>query len=194
MDWAERARLVAALREHGVDYLAPSDARGEPLDDRALVKALAEHEDPRLRQALIALFLVQPQLAPLAASLRPMLPEPAATELVAHYMAAVYLQSIWMIRLGHYQSPVVPLVDYFSQQLDLPHPEEMFGELGLRALAAWHTAHRAERGNPLSEYEGVFELIIDRIRSRARRRAVPSEFEMNFNALASQWRSAGGNP
>lgn len=166
---AKRDRLVAALRERGVDYLAPSDAQGAPLDDAALIAALAAHDDPRLRQALIALFLVQPELAPLVPALRPALPEPAATELTAHYLAAVYLQSMWLTRLGHYQSPVVRLPDYFSQALGLPHPDELYGKAGLHALAAWHTAHRAEHGHPLSEYEGVFTLIIHRLKARARR-------------------------
>lgn len=171
MSWeTERERLVAALRARGVDYLAPSDAAGEPLDDAALIRALAEHDDPRLRQALIALFLLQPPLAPLVARLRPALPEPAATELTAHYMAAVYLQAMWATRLGHYQSPMVRLTDFFSQELGLPHPDEMDGKAGLHALADWHAAHRVEHGNPLSEYEGAFSLIIHRIKSRAQRR------------------------
>jgi hypothetical protein len=164
---AERERLVAALRERGVDYLAPSDAAGEPLEDAALIKALAESDDTRLRQALIALFLIDPHLAPIVASLRPVLPEPAATELTAHYMAAVYLQAMWRIRLGHYQSALVPLPDYFSWELGLPQSDDMNGKAGLHALADWHAAHRVEHGNPLSEYEGVFTLIIHRIKSRA---------------------------
>lgn len=168
MDEAARDQLVAALRQRGVDYLAPGQAQGAPLDDAALIAALAAHDDPRLRQALIALFLVHPELAARVPALRPSLPQPAATELVAHYMAAVYLQTMWAIRLGHYQAPVVPLPDYFSRELGLPRPNELYGKAGLHALADWHTAHRLEPGNPLSEYEGVFSLIIERIKSRAR--------------------------
>lgn len=174
MDWDERDRLVAALRQRGVDYLAPSDAQGEPLDDRTLIERLAAHEDPRLRQALIALFIVQPHLAPLAADLRPVLPEPAATELTAHYLAAVYLQTMWLTRLGHYQTPVTRLPDYFSKALGLPPPKEMFGKAGLHALAAWHAARTPKHGNRISEYEGVFSLIIERIKSRARRHVAPA--------------------
>jgi hypothetical protein len=165
---AARDRLVAALRQRGVDYLAPSDAQGDPLDDAALIATLAAHDDPRLRQSLIALFLVHPERAPLVPALRASLPGPAATELVAHYMAAVYLQTMWAIRLGHYQAPLLPLPDYFSLELGLPRPNELYGKAGLHALADWHTAHRSEHGNPLSEYEGVFSLIIERIKSRAR--------------------------
>src|SRR5262245_25060148 len=100
-----RDQLVAALRARGVDYLAPSDASGDPLTDEALVAGLASSADPRLRQALIALFLLQPSLAPLVPVLRPGLPEAASVELLAHYAAAVYLQTMWRIRLGHYLGP-----------------------------------------------------------------------------------------
>ena len=183
MDWDERdtlreaasaGRLVAALRERGVDYLAPSDAQGEPLDDRALIAALAAHEDPRLRQALIALFLVQPHLAPLVASLRPALPEPAGSELVAHYMAAVYLRQIWATRLSHYLPSLTPLPDFFSEVLRLPSPTAGFGEYGLRSLADWHTHHRRERGNALAEYENVADLLFGRLALKAERVAAPT--------------------
>jgi hypothetical protein len=54
----DREPLVSALRERGVDYLAPSDAQGPPLADGVLIASLAAHHDPRLRQALIALFML----------------------------------------------------------------------------------------------------------------------------------------
>ena len=69
----DRESLVAALRERGVDYLAPSDARGEAITDVALIASLAANSDARLRQALIGLFLLRPDLARLrtgGASLR----------------------------------------------------------------------------------------------------------------------------
>src|SRR4030088_257222 len=98
----DREALVAALRERGVDYLAPSDAAGEPLADEELIARLAVHDDPRLRQALIALFMLHPQLAPLVPPLCARLAPAAVVELKAHYLAAVYLQSMWRIRLNHY--------------------------------------------------------------------------------------------
>lgn len=53
----DREALIAALRERGVDYLAPSDARSvDTSDDETLVANLDLHPDVRLRQALIALF------------------------------------------------------------------------------------------------------------------------------------------
>jgi hypothetical protein len=166
----DRETLVAALRERGVDYLAPGDAQGEPVSDEALIAALAEHDDPRLRQALIALFMLHPQLAPLVPPLRVRLGAPAAVELLAHYMAAVYLQSMWRIRLDHYLPPTPDLPDYFSQSLGLPGPDDEYGKAGLYALAAWHSAHAPGRANHLSEYEGVAELLLDRLWLRAQSR------------------------
>ena len=65
---------------------------------------------------------------------------------------------MWLTRLSHYQSPVVPLPDFFSQALGLRHPDELFGK----------AAQPAARGSHLSEYQGVFSLIIERSQSRAR--------------------------
>src|SRR6185369_6834571 len=128
---AVRDRLVAALRERGVDYLAPSDAAGQPLPDEALIAALAAHDDPRLRQALIALFMLHPALAPLVPPLCARLAPAAQVELKAHYLAAVYLQTMWRIRLNHYLPPTPDLPDYFSAELGLPDAQEEFGKAGL---------------------------------------------------------------
>ena len=159
----DREALVAALRERGVDYLAPSDAQGEPLADEALIASLAAHHDPRLRQALIALFMLHPDLAPLVPPLQPRLEPAAEVELKAHYMAAVYLQSMWRIRLNHYLPPTPDLRDYFSSELGLPDALDLYGKAGLYALADWHSAHAPGRANHLSEYEGAAELLLDRL-------------------------------
>ena len=165
----EREELVAALRARGVDYLAPSDAQGQPLADEVLIASLAAHPDPRLRQALIALFLLHPQLAPLVPPLAGQLAPVAGVELQAHYLAAVYLQSMWRIRLDHYLPPTPDLPDYFSASLGLPDALDEYGKAGLYALADWHSAHTPERANHLSEYEGVAALLLDRIWLKAQR-------------------------
>ena len=159
----ERERLVAALRERGVDYLAPSDAAGEPVTDEALIASLAAHDDPRLRQALIALFILHPNLAPLVPPLCARLAPAAGVELKAHYQAAVYLQSMWRIRLDHYLAPTPDLPDYFSAELGLPNALDEYGKAGLYALADWHAAQVPWRANHLSEYEGVAELLLGRL-------------------------------
>lgn len=154
----DRRTLVAALRERGVDYLAPSDAESaQPLDDPSLLAGLAGNSDPRLRQALIALFLLDPRLAPLAPVLRRRLDSGAARELSFYYTAAVYLQRMWRIRLGHYLESVQDLPDLFSAELGLPRPEELHGKAGLHALAELHKSSSPLPSNPLSEYEGVVD-------------------------------------
>jgi len=165
----DREALVAALRERGVDWLAPSDASGAPIPDEILIASLAANEDARLRQALIGLFLLRPGLAPLVLKLRPdMTPAPAEIELIAHYLAALYLQRMWRVRLTHYLPLVADLPDYFSKELSLPAPEDEYGKTGLYALAAWHTEHSPQRANHLSEYEGVANLLFERLKSKAK--------------------------
>ena len=170
MQTADRDRLVAALRKRGVDYLAPSDAEGEPLLDEELVASLAASDDSRLRQTLIALFLLEPGLAPVARHLRSKLVATAETELVAHYTAAVYLQRMWRVRLEFYLPDMTELPDYFSQELHLPEPEDGYGKPGLYALAAWHASRSAHRTNHLAEYQGVASLLFERLKLKSRRR------------------------
>jgi hypothetical protein len=62
------------------------------------------------------------------------------------------------------------LPDYFSQSLGLPGPDDEYGKAGLYALADWHSAHAPGRANHLSEYEGVAQLLLDRLWLRAQRR------------------------
>lgn len=164
----DREALVAALRERGVDWLAPSDAEGAQIPDEILIASLAANEDARLRQALIGLFLLHPVLAPLVLKLRPEMEAAAEIELIAHYTAAVYLQRMWRVRLAHYLPPFADLPDYFSKELSLPAPEDEYGKTGLYALAAWHTEHSPQRANHLSEYECVADLLFERLKSKVK--------------------------
>jgi hypothetical protein len=157
-----RETLVAALRERGVDYLAPSDARLEHgVPDTTLMLNLVNHPDPRLRQALIALFLVRPQLAARVSNLRAEMDEPTSTRLAVAYTAAVYLQRIWRIRLGHHQQPFVELPDCFSHDLGLPSPAEGHGKVGLHALAERERARASRPFNCLAEFEGAAARVLE---------------------------------
>jgi hypothetical protein len=172
----DRTGLVAALRLRGVDYLSPSDATSnESVDDETLIASLAAHSDPRLRQALIALFLLQPHLAPLVPALRDRMEAGSRQALLAGYMAAVYLQRMWSVRLGHYLPGFPDLPDYFSRELALPEPDEGHGEFGLHALADWQNSHSPDRFNHLSEYEGVADLLFQRLKLKRDRREPTQE-------------------
>ncbi len=163
----EYETLVAALRRYGVEYLSPSDAKlDHMIDDETLIASLASHPEARLRQALIALFLLQPQLAPLVPRLQNTTRPSAAQELVAYYTAAMYLQHMWRTRLGHYLKAVQELPDYFSVELCLPQPQEEYGKAGLHLLSDWHARLSSYHFNHLSSYESVAELLFQTLKSR----------------------------
>lgn len=171
----DRTALVAALKLRGVDYLAPSDAASEqPIDDETLIASLASHSDPRMRQALIALFLVQPQVALLVPPLRDRLDPLSSRALVTFYLAAVYLQRMWSVRLSRYLPEGPELPDCFSDELGLPAASEGCGKVGLRALADWQKSQSTDRFNHLSEYEGVADLLFESLKlKRGRREPAP---------------------
>ncbi len=167
----DRESLVAQLRELGIRYLLPSDAQVDEtqrLTQRELIAQLASHRDPRLRRAMIALFLLHPEAADDAAYLARMLDGTARTELMAHYMAAVYLQRMWQTRLGFYLH-VQLLPDHFSLELALPSPGQRFGQTGLRALARWHAGQSGYPFNYLSSYETVMDLLFEQLKQEANR-------------------------
>jgi hypothetical protein len=166
----DRDSLIAALRSMGVDYLTGgADGPAAALSEKALISRLASHPEARLRQALIALFLLHPELSRFVADLSARLPKDAGRELRAHYMAAVYLQQMWSIRLRRYIGDPRELEDYFSQSLNLPKPRDGHGRFGLHALAEWHKAASPVRANHLAEYEGTAKRLMESLSLRRRR-------------------------
>lgn len=166
-----RESLVAALRKRGVGYLSPGDAAEEQLiGDADLVEALARHPEARLRQALIPLFLLRPDLAALVLDGCSRLEPRARVELQAHYTAAVYLQRMWSFRLRRYLGALPELPDHLSRELGLPAPEDEWGKAGLHALADWHAKASRQRANRLSEYEGAAELLFGELKRERRPR------------------------
>jgi len=168
-----RDALVAALRERGIRYLAPSDPQAgdaAALAPQALIADLAAQADARLRLSLIPLFILHPEWADLAPCAAAQLDEPAQTELMACYTAAVYLQRQWNIRLGLYLPVVSPLPDWFSERMGLPSPEERHGKVGLYALAGWHAAHSPYSFNWLASYQRVIYQLFDQLKQEARQR------------------------
>jgi hypothetical protein len=129
------------------------------MSDETLIASLAMHDDPRLRQALIGLFLLQPTLAVLVPHIVVSLDERATCELQAYYTAAVYLQTMWRIRLARYLPAMRELPDYFSPTLSLPPREDEYGKAGLYTLAEWHTRHSRFPYNYVSAYAGVADLL-----------------------------------
>jgi hypothetical protein len=156
----ERDDLVAGLHARGVCYLAPTPHGDERLvSDDELIAGLAASDNARLRFALAALLLAQPELAERAAALAPALPAPAGRELRKQYAAAMYLQRLWRTRLTSQFGPTPLIPERFTSAADsptgaaLPGPGEMHGKLGLARLC------EASPYNDWSSYEQVVELL-----------------------------------
>ena len=135
-----RESLVAALRDRGISYLAPSDAvASEVLETHEqLICALLHQDDSRLRLAIIPLLLRHPGISASVPNLAASLDDVASLDLQTMYMAAVYLQRNWRSRLSIYLDDMTLLPDLFSHHMGLPLPEERFGKTGLVELAdAW---------------------------------------------------------
>lgn len=153
--------LVAALRDRGVRFLAPSDAQmgPQPIDDLDLIACLASHDQPRLRLALAALFILHPELASQLDGLD--LPPAAQAELRTQYTAAACLQRMWSIRLGFYlgQFPLLP--DLYSAALGLPPVDAHYGKLCLHTLAA------RQPFDQVPAYYGLISLLFAQLKLEA---------------------------
>ncbi len=166
----ERDSLVAALEEYGIRFLMGGDGIPSALariSPDELIAKLAAHQDPRLRMALTALFLLHPEWASYVPEIAERLNGAALIELKARYMAAVYLQRMWRTRLRYYLGDYILLPDLFSAELGLPLPDERYGKTGLYALADWHQRHSRYPFNRLGSYNKALELLIGQLRAKA---------------------------
>lgn len=160
----DSATLAATLAAHGVGHLRTATA-AEPLliSPLTLIAALSIHQEPRVRESLIPLFLRHPTYAQDVPQLATTLPPTAAMTLRHMYTAAVYLQRLWRGTLGIYLGEFSLLPEYFGQkEFALPHPNDHFGEAGLRVLAQ---LFREKTGyNWLSTYDSAISLFLAQLR------------------------------
>ena len=169
MSTYDRDTLVANLRLMGVGFLAPSDAKtGQLMLPLELIQALVSQADPRLRVALVALLLRQPDLASQVSALVDRLDQPARLDLQTLYTAAVYLQRLWRTRLGFYLGDFEILPDYYSTTLSLPPADERYGKVGLYALAEAWAARSAYPYNRLASLNKTLELLFDQLKQETK--------------------------
>jgi len=161
-----RETLVAQLSQRAVTYLAPSDAVAiEAIaSEDALLVALLEQHDSRLRLALIPLLIRHPDLAGHVSHLVDQLDSTLAVELQTLYMAAVYLQRLWKTRLGFYLDATTPLPDLFSQRLALPPADERFGKTGLYDLADVWQARSRYPFDRLAALHNTMDLFFEQLK------------------------------
>lgn len=164
----EYEALVAALRDWGIHYLAPSDAQPGPtaLSARELISRLAGHPRPRLRLALIPLLLLHPELATEVRTLS--LPPSGETTLKKMYTAAACLQRMWSIRLSFYLGDQELLPDLFSAELGLPPVDQDYGKPSLHALAEGETFSQR------SSYDGVMEQLFAQLKMQVQDERAPT--------------------
>ena len=161
-----RVSLVAALRDRGISYLAPSDAvaREVPDSHEQLLRALLHQDDSRLRLAIVPLLLRHPGISASVPDLAANLDDVALLELQTLYMAAVYLQRNWRSRLSIYLDDMTLLPDLFSHQMALPPPEDRFGKTGLVELADAWQARSQYPFERLQAINNTFELFIGQLK------------------------------
>jgi hypothetical protein len=136
-----RDNLVDQLRDAGIRYLGGGHAHkvaherlATPIEP--LILGLTRSRDARLRTALVALFLRNPQHAGAAIALAQTLDDPQA----AHYirvsvLAAAALQRTWAFSLDLYLPGWLPIeADALSSRLQVPKPDEDYGRATLTAL------------------------------------------------------------
>ena len=161
-----RESLVAALRDRGISYLAPSDAVASeaPETNEQLLFALLNQDDSRMRLAIVPLLLRHPGISESVPELVARLDDVASLDLQTLYMAAVYLQRNWRSRLSIYLDDVTLLPDLFSHQMGLPPPQDRFGKTGLVELADAWQARSQYPFERLQALNNTFELFIGQLR------------------------------
>ena len=163
----DRDLIVENLKTYGIRFLASGETEDEArihLSAEDLIGCLAESTDPRLRLALIPFFIRHPRNASRVLHLVERLNEPAKTELMTFYMAAVYLQRFWKPRLQLYLSDFPLLPDLYSQEFSLPEAEDRHGKNGLYALADWHANRSPYLFNWLASYHKVMDLLFEQLK------------------------------
>lgn len=162
--YSDDATLVAALGTQGVRHLAIAESAPSyaVLDMPTLIARLAGHPEPRLRAALIPLFLRRSEFAGHVPDLVQMLAPAAADTLRHFYTAAVYLQRLWLSTLRMHLDSLSLLPDYFGQShYRLPPPDEKFGEAGLRSLARLYGSQTGL--DWLSLYDTTMNLFLQQL-------------------------------
>ena len=176
------AQLVDALRAWDVCYLtrgrqteqAPQDAVTERPSAAVLVPALARADEPRVRDALIGLLLLHPEIADdvarVVADARTAGEDAFAEQLITLALAALYLQRIWWFEWTlAYGAP--PQLDEapFGQwllQRGLPAPAVSYGEPGLRRLASYEQQRTGIPANFAGDWQNQARHVLDQGWSR----------------------------
>ena len=144
--WDEVDQLINQLRAWGIEYLVGLDHSTSPFiikkDQKAaitLIQHLAQCElYPRVRDAIISLLLLHPELADaVLIALKESEPE-VAEQIAVLTLATLYLQRLWSVRLtlalGHKPGFPEGQFAFLWEKWHLPPPACHYGQWGLTAL------------------------------------------------------------
>jgi hypothetical protein len=169
---ARRDDLIDQLREAGVRYVGsgrtPTGAvQRWPIHE--LVPALARSADPRLRLALVALLLRNPDRASPALSVADTDDDPAVARFIRiSVLAAAALQRTWAFSLDLYL-PGWTAIDAarLARELGVPQPEEDYGRDTLRALDRLLAGDDPVAPDYWGAWEDVGRHVMDDLRAEA---------------------------
>jgi hypothetical protein len=156
------ARLLAELDALGIRYLvsgsAPTgQAEPRPLHPASLLSEVARAREPRLRDAVVALLLLHPELADSVERARAASDADTSEQLATLALAALYAQQKWypLLTLAFGHPPCLSAQRFASYWAErgLPPPACEYGELGMRGLAAYER----ERTGSIANFEGDWE-------------------------------------
>ena len=177
------AQLVDGLRAWDVSYLTQAH-RGEraAAEDRiskrppisALLRALARADEPRVRDALIGLLLLHPEVADEVVQFvtvaRAQGRDDLAERVITLALAAVYLQRIWWFQwtLAYGAPPQLDETPFRQWLLErsLPAPAIGYGEPGLRRLADYERERTGMPTNYIGDWQNQAQHALDQGWSR----------------------------
>lgn len=167
----DTAALLAELRRYGVGYLmggaATQEDRTRQLQTGEFLTQLARSPEPRVRDALISLLLLHPELAravidALEAARLGGDPQ-TAEQLITLALAALYLQRMWYDSLSLVsiptQTPEAPFAAYWRER-GLPGPQVNFGQAGLETLAAWERKRTRTNANYANDWRNQIDRLM----------------------------------
>lgn len=164
------AQIVDALRAYGVHYLTASrhDERASDKETTltrppisSLLRALARSREPRVRDAMIGLLLLHPEIARdvvlVASRVRSQGEDRLAEQIITLALASLYLQRIWwfQLALSYGESPALDesLFAPWWLERDLPPPSIGYGEPGLRRLAVYEQQRAGVAANFVGDWQ-----------------------------------------
>lgn len=169
--WNEADQLISILRRWGITYLLgegtpihPSDMVTNRASAVRLIKRLVQCEYPRVRDAMISLFLLHPRLADAALEALKTSTPATAEQIATLILATLYLQRMWSIRLalalGHAPDfPEEPFA-HLWQRHQLPPPAYHDGEWGLTKLQEYEQRQTGLPLNYLRDWQNQVDHLL----------------------------------